>query len=199
MAGAPQTNESVPNHYKFMSDLLEPKDYALIGDVVSVSMQFYQNILLINAFLQMIPAGGDDPDFLQHRPHIQITGVIEGVGKNCEYWDMKPAQYVQGFIDNPKAGQPRQPNPTLPVRIVVPTDSPQWSGNRKPQAKTGTYAAVSGTLAGIVRDKETGHVVRILVDLGNLVYFGKAAFVPESLPATQGPGMYYSPSDSNPF
>lgn len=64
-----------------MSDLLEPKDYALIGDVVSVSMQFYQNILLINAFLQMIPAGGDDPDFLQHQPHIQIAGVIERVGR----------------------------------------------------------------------------------------------------------------------
>ncbi len=87
---------------------------------------------------------------------------------------MCPEQYIAGFHDSNSTTQATKP--CLPVRVLVP-NTPRWSGKSKPKVKPGTYAAVSGCLSAIERDPITAQVIRFAVDLGSIVFFGKASYV----------------------
>lgn len=88
---------------------------------------------------------------------------------------MCPEQYIAGFL-NSNGGTTQSTKPCLPLRVIVP-NTPRWSGKSKPKVKPGTYAAVSGYLSAIERDAATSQVIRFAIDLGSIVFFGKASYV----------------------
>jgi hypothetical protein len=89
---------------------------------------------------------------------------------------MCPEQYIAGFNRPHEKVGGAKAKPCLPIRILVPTNN-RWTGKSKPNPKPGSYAAVSGNVSGLERDKDTNRIIRLLVDLNGLVYLGKAAYV----------------------
>jgi len=167
----------VPSHYPFVGDEMETTDYFIIGDIVLVSSLSLLSSTSYNRF-QLVPTGKKASEAqLDYQPYLQITGIIDSVAPDCSYWDMCPEQYIAGF-NRPQDKVPGgvKAKPCLPIRILVPSNN-RWSGKSKLNPKPGSYAAVSGHVSGLDRDKDTNRIIRLLVDLNGLVYLGKAAYV----------------------
>ncbi|KAF9039733.1 hypothetical protein BJ165DRAFT_1406940 [Panaeolus papilionaceus] len=143
-----------------VSEKLEPKNYQLVGDIVSL-LPVYNWEECVNP---KVP------------PFLIASGVVENVDENDAEitYTMNLESYLQALDGNG----------TLPLSAKIDLQAPRWKPvppdfkKRTPYIKASTYATVSGLLSGVTTELTTNEVVAFKISTSNAVPLGRASAAP---------------------